>query len=359
MKKRICIFLSALTALCMLAGCAFSGNSAEATTEGYEMAQPDPIVIDNPAQYVKLGKYKGLEIKKMSTEVTDEEVEAEIKDNLGIEYTEIKGRKDVQAKDVVNVDYVTSFKGKADDEWSDTGLDIPLDQGDYFDYLVDDVCKELIGKKVGDTVTVKSKFNDVDETGHEGQECTMEFTINKIQEAHVPELTDKYVEDHFGYKTVEEWRSELRKEMEETRQMEAEDANISTLIGTIIDGSKQVKDFPASLISKAKENIEIEEGANAELYGMTLEDYLNEFYQLSEDELAVSMLKENCVWAQLAEELDVEVTQEEIDQMYKDLAQDYGSEEEARNQLSEAQIKENVEEEKIVEKLQELNKFVD
>ncbi len=359
MKKKLCIVLSAVMALCMLAGCAFSGNGAEATTEAFEMAQPDPIVIDNPAQYVKLGKYKGLKIKKMSTKVTDEEVEKEINDNLGIEYTEIKDRKDVQEKDVVNVDYVTTFNGKADDEWSDANLDIPLSDEGYFDYLEDDVVKELIGKKVGDTVTVKSKFNNVDETGHEGQECEMEFTINKIQEAHVPKLTDKYVKDHFGYETVEEWRKELRQELEDTRAMEAEDANISTLIGTIIDGSEQVKDFSPALIKKAKENIEIEEGANAELYGMTLDDYLKEIYQISMDDLAVATLKENCVWAQLAKELKIEVTQEEIDQAIKDLAQDYGSEEEVRNQLSEAQIKEGIEEEKIVEKLKEINEFVD
>ena len=115
MKKFLTVTLS-IAAMCALAACGSSKNlSSEATTamelstEDYEELPMSTPVEVAASEYVELGEYKNLTVTAEKTEVTDEDVEEEIRNQLEMsdKFDEITDRDTVKEGDYINIDYTT------------------------------------------------------------------------------------------------------------------------------------------------------------------------------------------------------------------------------------------------------------
>ena len=106
---------------------------------------------------VKLGDYKGVEVEKQDTLVTDEEVDAELDKirNTNARVVDVTGRP-VQDKDITTIDFVGSIDGVPFE--GGTGRDYPLTIGSHT--FIDTFEDQLIGMNIGDEKDVKVKFPD-------------------------------------------------------------------------------------------------------------------------------------------------------------------------------------------------------
>ena len=280
-KKKIFIATAVFASICMLGGCATSKSSkkaAEATTEAAQQAKATPVKL-NASEYVKLGQYKGLTIKGASTKVTDQDVEDQVnelaQDNAS--YEEIKDRKTVQKDDYLNVDYTTTINGKENSDYSDSNLDMHLGDGNLNVDENVDVDEKLIGAKVGDTVTIEFTFpEDYDDSSIAGKKCELAVSINMIEKEVIPEVNDALVKENTDCKTV--------------------------------------KEFSEADIKKEVSNIKIENKEMAGYFGMSVSDFIEQYYEMSLEDYAKENLKKQCVQDLLLKENSIEITDADVDE---------------------------------------------
>ena len=353
MKK----FMTALLITAMigsLAACGSSDDSAEATTEAAEEYTYNEIELD-AAKYVELGEYKGLTIDSTVEEVTDEDIDAEIEDiqYQYADYEKVEDRDTVEDEDMVNVDYVCTVDGDTYEDLTESDMDVTLGSGELYFSEDLDVESALVGAKVGDTVTVKGKFSEDDDTFDDlaGKEATFEVTINFIEKEVYPEFNDAFVKENFDYDTVEEYREALREELEENAETNADDENEYALWELVVANSKQIADFPEDAIAMEKENVMNSTLEEASYYGVELgetEEEIDEFFQenydTTLDEYVQDDLLRECVFDLLVEKEGIEVSEDEIDELIQEEMEygGYDSEEEVLEYTSRDDFKEQI-----------------
>lgn len=359
MKKFISfIMIAAMTA--SLAACGSSKKAAEATTEiGSETGtEVVPVEISNPGEYVELGEYKGLTIEGAKSEVTEEQVDAEMED-LRYQYSEYKkvDRKEVKENDTINVNYTCSVDGKKIDDYTEENLDVTLGDGELVFSDDFDAESALVGHKVGETVKVQGTFaEDELEESIAGKKGEISIRINFIEEEVLPELTDAFIKENFDYDTVADYRATIKEDLVNQAESEIEEQNQSNLWELVIKNSKQIKDFPADMIAQEKENCVAEESEWAYYFGIDLGDdiegYFKETYNMTLDEFANDALFRQCVLQLLVETEKIEPTDDEIDAILNEELED--AEYESIDDVLEYTSRDDIKQQLIYEKVMDI-----
>lgn len=220
MRKFMKFSLCTAAAIVMLAGCGQKQDNEETTTSAETTEAPSESQAVEEGT-VTLGEYKGLSVTAMDTEVTDDQVEMQISYVLSAnpEMVEITDRP-AQNGDVVNIDYVGMKDGEAFDGGTADGYDLELGSGSFIDGFEDG----LVGANVGDELSLNLTFpENYGNTELAGQDVVFDVTVNAIQEKKEAELTDEFVKQvSTTSKTVDEYRAEVRKNLEESAKQNAE-----------------------------------------------------------------------------------------------------------------------------------------
>lgn len=247
MKKFLTVTLC-VAALCTMAGCGSSKSASEATTAAESGNTTEEIAyVDMDAkEYIELGEYKNLTVTVDQVEVTDEDVQDSL-DTLAqdyAEYEEITDRDTVQDGDYVNIDYDCIIDGEKNEVYSDTNFDANIGEGELNSYVGYDlggdfdVESKVLGAKKGDTVVEEFTFpDDYDDSDVAGKKCTMNVKINAIEKEVIPEITDEFIQTNEpDYKTVEEYRAAVRKDLEDTAESDAMQIAQEEVLDQIIAG---------------------------------------------------------------------------------------------------------------------------
>lgn len=364
MKKRILGACAIALAFCLLVGCGNSKSqqsTSETTTEDILANLPEykRVVIDNPEEYIKLGQYKGLEIEGVSSEVTDKDVEEDLK-SLAENYTtyeDVTDRKEVKKGDFVNIDYISVIDGKESETYSDTDMDIEIGTNELAEGLEGvDFDAQLMGHKVGDSVKVTYTFpDDFYDTDVVGKKCEQTITIKKIQKQIIPEINDAFIKENTDYNTVAEYKKAKKTELEEAAKTEADQTARYNLWTAVVANATQEKDFPEDMISQEKDNLISEQAETAAAYGMEIEDYFNTIYGQSLEDAAKENLKAECVCRLLEKELKIEVTDQDVKKSIDEILQTYDEYSSAQDLydsgITEETIRDNIVYEKILDTL--------
>ncbi|MCI9595506.1 MAG: trigger factor [Lachnospiraceae bacterium] len=213
MKKWIRVILCAAIVTLAVAGC--KKKEAEETTEApTESAAP----VEIPEASVVLGEYKGISIADPYQEVTDEALEARIQQDLAANPVITNVDRPAENGDVVNIDYVGMKDGVPFERGADDNFDLTLGSNSFIEGFEEG----LVGAKTGDELSLNLKFpDDYWNAEMAGQEVVFDVTVNAVKEQSEAELNDEFVQRvSEESKTVEEYRAELRKTMEdEAREM--------------------------------------------------------------------------------------------------------------------------------------------
>ena len=155
------------------------------------------------SKYVKVGNYKGLEYTSQKASVTDEEVDVEIQRRLQkAAKTENSKTGKVENGDTINISFVGKIDGKEFEGGSSESTDITVGTTQMIDGFVEG----LIGKNVGESVTLNLKFpDDYGKTDLQGKAVEFKVTINSKKKISVPKLNASFVKKNSKYKTVKEY----------------------------------------------------------------------------------------------------------------------------------------------------------
>lgn len=265
---RLCLCTAAAAVLAV--GC---GKKDVQETTAAETTAAD-VEEEAPEGKVTLGTYKGLEIEEVDTTVTDDQVESQINYVLASnpESVEVTDRT-AQDGDVVNIDYVGMKDGEAFAGGTAEGYDLELGSGTFIDGFEDG----LVGAKAGDELSLNLTFpENYGNTDLAGQAVVFDVTVNAVKEQKEAVLDDAFVQRiSQTSKTVEEYRAEVRKMLEENAQENAKYQKQNAVIDQVI-ASSTFDGLDAQVDAEAKQQLAQMQLA-LDQSGMSLSDYAGMF----------------------------------------------------------------------------------
>ncbi|MBB5149157.1 trigger factor [Ureibacillus thermosphaericus] len=274
----------------------------------------------------KLGEYKGLEVKKLSTEVTDEEVEEQIQNllNRKAEY-EIQEDKAIVEGDIAVID----FEGFIGDEAFEGGKgeDYPLEIGSG--QFIPGFEEQLVGLKAGESKDVQVTFPEeyhAEELA--GKDATFKVTVKEVKTKVLPELNDEFAKEADPeVESVEELRNKIKEQLAEQKKNEAESTLRDELVEKAAENAEM--EIPEAMIHNEIHRMIDEfaqrlqmQGISLDLYyqfsGQTEEDLHEQFREDAETRVRISLTLEAIAKAE-----NIEVTQEDIDKELEKMADQF------------------------------------
>lgn len=312
---------------------------------------------------VKLGQYKDLEVKAQSTEVTDEEVDAEIK-KLQEQQAELVLKEDQPAEngDTVVIDFEGKVDGVAFDGGKGENYSLELGSNTFIPGFED----QLVGHKAGETVEVKVTFpEEYHAEDLKGKDAVFETTIHEVKTKELPELDDEFAKDvDEEVDTLVELKAKTRERLETQKQNAAKEAIQDEVIDKAVENA-EIGEIPGAMI---EEDVHRQmdqylaglqqQGISADMYykitGSSEEDLHKQF-----EDGAAKRVKTNLVLEAIVAKEDIKASEEEINEEIKNLAAQYGMEETAvRSALSDDMLNHDIAIRKVVKEMTDSAKQV-
>ncbi|HDJ6137495.1 TPA: trigger factor [Staphylococcus aureus] len=313
---------------------------------------------------VKLGDYKGLEIEKQETELSDDELQGAIDHSLG-HLAEMVVKEDgvVENGDTVNIDFSGSVDGEEFEGGQAEGYDLEIGSGSFIPGFEE----QLEGMKVDEEKDVVVTFPEeyhAEELA--GKEATFKTKVNEIKFKEVPELTDEIANElDAEANTVDEYKENLRKRLAEQKATDAENVEKEEAITKATDNT--TIDIPEAMVNTELDRMVSEFAQRIQQQGLDLQTY----FQISgqdESQLREQMkddaeqrVKTNLTLTAIAEAEKIEATDEDIDKELEKMSKQFNiSVEDIKNTLGNTDIiKNDVRIQKVIDLLRDNAKFVE
>ena len=275
MKKKIYL---AMFAACFALTASACGDGAAVITDNTkteksadnkkaEVGTTRLVSVENVDKYITIGEYKGLTLDNTVDAITDDDVQAQIDQDLQDKAEPVSDS--AKEGDLVTVNYVGTKNGQTFDGGTANNYDFVIGQGQMFDEFENGV----IGMKKGETKEIKIDFpSDYADETLAGQEVVYKVTVQNVRRA--GELTDEWVAKNTDYTTVDEYRESVRSQLEEEAKNSAQEVLKNTAWSTVLENA-EVKEYPQedvdSAISEFKSSMEV----YAKQADMTLEEFID------------------------------------------------------------------------------------
>ena len=305
---------------------------------------------------VELGEYKGLEVMKHSTDVSDKEVADEL-ERRRQQQAELVLKEDEPAAegDTVVIDFEGKVDGKPFDGGKAENYSLELGSKTFIPGFED----QLVGHKAGDEVEVKVTFpDDYQAKDLQGKDAVFEVKIHEVKQKELPELDDDFAKDiDDDVDTLEELKAKVKDEIKEQKEAAAKNAVQEEAISKAVENAK-IGDIPEAMIEDDVQRQMDQyfsgmqqQGINPDMYfkltGTSEEDLRKQFREGSEERV-----KTNLVLEAIVEKENIEVSEDEISDEIKDLATQYGMDEKAvRSALSDDMLKHDISIRKVVQEM--------
>lgn len=319
MKKIFKVCMCGMVAATLISGCSkkdvkeTTQTSTEATESSAQetVATQDLTNIDNGK--VTLGEYKGIEVTKDPVEVTDEELQQAIDQDLAAHEKKVDVDREVKDGDVVNIDYAGTKDGVAFDGGTAKGYDLTIGSNQFIDGFEDG----LIGAKKGDKVSLNVTFpENYQNKDLAGKPVVFEVTVNSVQEKQVPELNDAYVQENTKSKTVDEYKEETKQTLLKSKN-DAAEQKVKNDIYTAISANCKVEPEQKA-IDANYDNLIARYTNQAAAYGMDFTTFITAFTGMKEEDFktaaktqAEEIVKQRLIVSAIAEKEKLAVTDDD------------------------------------------------
>lgn len=274
---------------------------------------------------VTLGEYKGVEVKKAEAVVTDEDVENEL-----TAARKKNGRLiDVEDGAIEDGDNtIIDFTGYIDDKTFDggAGTDYPLVIGSHS--FIEGFEDQLIGKKKGETCDVNVTFPaeyHADELA--GKPAKFVVTIKEVKRNELPELNDEFASEVSDFDTLDEYKADIRKKLQEKKEQDAKVENENNVIEKVVENAQM--ELPQPMVdTQAREMVE-NYARRLQSQGLNINDYMK-YTGMTPEKLMEQMrpeaekrIKTRLVLEKVVEVENVEVSDEKLDEQINEIAASY------------------------------------
>ena len=277
---------------------------------------------------VKLGKYKGIEVPKAAVKVTAEEVEAEL-DRMAQKSARILTVERAAKKgDTVVLDFEGFVDGKAFEGGKGEKYNLTLGSGSFIPGFEE----ALIGCKAGDDRDVNVTFPKEYAKELAGKEAVFKCKIHEVKETIVPKKDDEFAKDVSEFDTLAELKKDIKARLTKDRESAANNEFENEAV--TIAAENMTCEIPACMVDEQVEQHMEQFAARLQQNGMTMEQYAQmlggnmEGLRASMRPMAEKTVRANILLSEIVEKEKIEVSDEEVAEEYKSLAEQYQMEEE-------------------------------
>ena len=253
--------------------CEISSEISSNPEIGLEQAQAGMPLIYTATVAVKppvgLGKYKGVEVEKIDTAVSDEEVEEELKreQEKNASIKEVTDRA-VADGDQVNINFEGFVDGVAFEGGKGENYPLGIGSGSFIPGFEEQLIGAEIGKEVEVNVTFPENYQAEDLAG---KAAVFKCTVLKINEKILPELNDEFADDVSEFSTLEEYKADIRKNLEAKKAEKARTEKENKVIDAIIADSDI--EIPEPMLRSQQEQIVDEFAQRLQSQGLSSAQY--------------------------------------------------------------------------------------
>ncbi|MEG2502085.1 MAG: trigger factor [Anaerovoracaceae bacterium] len=323
----------------------------DAINELFSTTYPDAIsqleleVIDRPnAQFSELEKgkgftvtltvavypevevkdYNGVEVEKITLEVSDEELNAELGNLQKRNSRMVLVERPIENGDTALIDYEgwvgdTQFEGGTAERQP-----LKIGSGSFIPGFEE----QLVGAKAGDEKDVKVTFPaEYHSEDLAGKEATFKCKVHEVKEEEVPELNDDFAKDVSEFDTLEELKADTKTKLEKGAVAKAENQMKNSVLEKIYEGNDI--DVPNSMVEEQMDAMMGEFDQQLRSQGMSLEQYFeylqkdpNEFRGELKDE-AFKKVKTRMLVTAIADAEKIEVSEDEMTKELEMMADQY------------------------------------
>lgn len=209
----------------------------------------------------ELGEYKGLHVEKKEVEVTDEQVDAQIKDMMGRDAKMVVAEEGavIEKGDFAIIDFVGTVDGEPFSGGEGKGYPLEVGSNSFIPGFED----QLVGLSKGDSTDVEVTFpEDYFVKDLAGKEAIFKVNIQDVNRKELPELNDEYVASKTEFKTVEDLRANYKERMQKAAEANAKAEYEHELIDLAVANAKfsvpeiMIEDKISQMVEEMKMSLE-------------------------------------------------------------------------------------------------------
>jgi trigger factor len=274
---------------------------------------------------VTLGEYKGIEVTKASAEVTDEDIDAELKrvQEQNSRLVTVEDRA-VQDGDQTVIDFEGFVDGKTFE--GGKGEDYALTIGSHS--FIDTFEEQLIGKAIGEACEVNVTFpNEYHATDLAGKPAMFKVTVKEIKSKELPELNDEFASEVSEFENLEEYKNDIKVKLAEKKEKEAATENEDNVVQKVVENSTM--EIPEPMIESQVNNMVNDYARRMQSQGLSLDQYMK-FTGMTIESLkdqmkpqALKRIQTRLVLEAVAKAENITVADEAVDKEISGMAEAY------------------------------------
>ncbi len=275
---------------------------------------------------VTLGEYKGVQVTKIDTKVTEEEMQAELdrerKSNARTITVEDRA---VQDGDTAVIDFEGFVDGVAFEGGKGENHSLVIGSHSFIEGFEE----QLIGKNTGDELDVNVTFPEEYHAAElAGKPAVFKVKINEIKMEELPELDDEFAQDVSEFDTLDEYKQSVEKKIIERKETEGKRAQENEAIDKIVEVSEM--EIPDVMVDNQARSM-IDDFANRiSQQGLSMEQYM-QFSGTTVDQMleqmkpeALKRIQSTLVLEEIVKKEDIQISEEDIDAEIERMAGMYG-----------------------------------
>ena len=302
---------------------------------------------------VKLGKYKGIEVKKIEYKVTDEDVEHEL-GHMAEKNARLISVEDrpVESGDITVIDFEGFVDGVAFEGGKAENHELTIGSNTFIPGFED----QIIGMKLDEEKEINVKFPDEYFSANlAGKDAMFKVKLHEIKKKEMPAIDDELAKDVSEFDTLDELKKSIREKQEEQNKSRAKYETEDAVVKAVCDEAKV--DIPNGMIETEIDRMAEDIEQRLSYQGMKLDQYLKMMNKTMDDfrkenrEQAENSIKSRLVLEAVGKEADIKVEESEISEKIKEMAESYGRKEEEakKNEHLVEYIKETIKSEKTID----------
>ncbi len=277
---------------------------------------------------VKLGDYTGLKVEKHKTEVTDEEVQAEL-ERLRQRHAQLVNVEEgpAQSGDITVIDFEGFVDGVAFPGGTGTDYSLELGSGTFIPGFED----QLVGSAVGETREISVTFPDNYHSPElAGKDAKFKVEVKGIKRKELADLDDEFAKDVSEFETLQELKNSILNRLKEAAERQAGERIKDQLVEKAVENAEV--DVPEIMIQQKIDYMLDSFSQRLRMQGLNLDDYLKytnssiEAIRKDYRPAAEKSVKIDLVLEAIAAKENVEATDEDIEARVAEMAARYNSE---------------------------------
>ena len=276
---------------------------------------------------VKLGQYKGLTAPKEVLPVTEKDVENEMRPLIQRATRLVDVDRAAEKGDTVTIDFEGFLNGKPFDGGKGENHDLELGSGSFIPGFED----QLIGTVADQDVEVKVTFpEDYNAKDLAGKEAVFKVKVHGVKTKEVPEIDDEFAKDVSEFETLDQLKEDLKKKVADRREAAARRAFEEALLDQVTGGMEC--DIPDAMVDMRTDQMVENYAQQITSQGMSFDQYLSmtgmtvDVLRTQAHEGALRQVKTDLALKAVAEAEGLSVSDQEIEEEIKKLAEQYGME---------------------------------